>query len=98
MVRIAEVDGPFVAALHNVAVDDPLAAVEAVAKLRAVLDDAEALAVSVARVNGYTWTEIAQAVGRPMPTVHRHFQHLDVRRRRRTAGTIGGSDVAGVGQ
>lgn len=70
---------PFVRPLHDLAEVDPLLALVAVGKLRAVLADAEALAVVRARVQRRTWNEVAGAVGMPMRTTHRHFHHLDPR-------------------
>lgn len=69
---------PFVKPLHDMATTEPLAALNAVQHLRAVLDDAEALAVVVARSRRLTWREIADPLGLPQRTAHRHFHHLDV--------------------
>lgn len=70
---------PFVGPLNDLAVEDPLAALAAVQRLRWVLGDAEALAVTVARSRRFTWQEIAGATGSTVSTAHRHFQHLDRR-------------------
>ncbi len=68
---------PFPGPLHDMAASDPLRALEAVRQLREAMNDAEALAVAVARSQGRPWRAIAAPLGQPFRTVHRHFRHLD---------------------
>lgn len=75
--RTAAESVPFVRPLHDMATADPLQALDAVRRLRAVLDDAEALAVVCARSRRLTWREIGEAVALPLRTAHRHYRHLD---------------------
>jgi hypothetical protein len=51
--------------------DDPAAGLAAVAALRRLTDELEALHVSNARVRGWTWEQIAAALGVRRQSVHK---------------------------
>ena len=54
---------------------DPGQGLEAVAALRRLLDDLETLHVENARDKGWSWREIADALGVTKQTVHRKHAH-----------------------
>lgn len=68
---------PFVRPLHDLATRDPVKALEAVARLRTVIDDAETLAVIRARAERLGWREIAEVMGCHHDTVHANYRHVD---------------------
>lgn len=68
-----EVDGRSAAGVASAAAgsDDPAVGLPAVAALRRLADRLEALHVANARERGWTWREIADALGVTKQTVHR---------------------------
>jgi ActR/RegA family two-component response regulator len=53
--------------------EDPAAGLEAVARLRPLLDTWEDLQVEQARSGGWNWAEIAKRLGRHRQAVHREY-------------------------
>jgi hypothetical protein len=53
--------------------DDPEIGLAAVVALRQLLDQLEALQVSSARANGWTWERIAKALGITRQSVHKKY-------------------------
>ena len=54
---------------------DPRVGLRAVAALRRLLEQLEALQVDSARTAGWSWQEIAEALGVTKQTVHRKHSH-----------------------
>jgi len=54
---------------------DPRVGLRAVAALRRLLEQLEALQVDNARAGGWSWQEIAEALGVTKQTVHRKHSH-----------------------
>ena len=54
---------------------DPRVGLRAVAALRRLLEQLEALQVDSARTAGWSWQEIAEALGVTKQTVHRKHTH-----------------------
>ena len=54
---------------------DPRVGLRAVAALRRLLEQLEALQVANARAKGWSWQEIAEALGVTKQTVHRKHSH-----------------------
>lgn len=54
---------------------DPRVGLRAVAALRRLLEQLEALQVDSARASGWSWQEIADALGVTKQTVHRKHTH-----------------------
>jgi DNA-directed RNA polymerase specialized sigma24 family protein len=54
---------------------DPRVGLRAVAALRRLLEQLEALQVANARAKGWSWQEIAEALGVTKQTVHRKHTH-----------------------
>jgi DNA-directed RNA polymerase specialized sigma24 family protein len=54
---------------------DPRVGLRAVAALRRLLEQLEALQVANARAAGWSWQEIAEALGVTKQTVHRKHSH-----------------------
>ncbi|ONH23368.1 helix-turn-helix domain-containing protein [Pseudofrankia asymbiotica] len=53
--------------------EDPGTGLAAIAALRELMDQLEALHVSTAREQGWTWEQIAQALGVTRQAVHRKY-------------------------
>lgn len=54
---------------------DPAVGLAAVASLRALLESLEALQVSNARLQGWSWQEIADVLGVSKQAVHKKHRH-----------------------
>lgn len=68
---------PFMGALHDLAVDQPTQALQAVVRMRASLADVEALAVAVARANGIGWRDLGPPLGKSWHAVYSAYRHVD---------------------
>jgi AraC-like DNA-binding protein len=55
--------------------EDPQAALAAVVALRRLADQLEAAAVGQALDQGWTWSQVAQALGVSKQAVHKRFAH-----------------------
>ncbi len=55
--------------------DDPVAALAAVVALRRLADQLEQAAVGRAIEQGWTWSQVAQALGVTKQAVHKKFAH-----------------------
>jgi AraC-like DNA-binding protein len=55
--------------------DDPVAALAAVVALRRLADQLEQAAVERAVEQGWTWSQVAQALGVTKQAVHKKFAH-----------------------
>ena len=62
--------------------DDPEIGLAAVVALRQLLDQLEALQVSAARTQGWTWERIATALGVTRQSVHKKYADRRLQRRR----------------
>nr|WP_285759557.1 hypothetical protein [Nocardiopsis ansamitocini] len=58
---------------QDVADDDPMAGLASLAQLRAEVEQAEAVLVRRARVNGATWAQIASALGVSKQAAHKKY-------------------------
>lgn len=56
--------------------DDPASALAAVLQLRQLADDLEARAVHAALRAGWSWSQIAEALGVSKQAAHRRLSHL----------------------
>ena len=55
--------------------EDPAVGLRAVASLRALADSLEELQVSRARSRGWTWQQVADALGITRQAVHKKYRH-----------------------
>ena len=72
---------PVVTAAGNASSRDPAVGLRAVAALRELTDDLEGLQVTNARNHGWSWQQIAEALGVSKQAVHK--KHAPSRLRRR---------------